>query len=60
MSDKPEPTVKLTPDFKAGETIKCKSTGEEFKILKIHAKGALECEGRAGLMPKEAAEKILP
>jgi uncharacterized protein YodC (DUF2158 family) len=55
-----EPTVKLTPAFKAGETIECKSTGEKFKILEITANGDLRCEGRAGIMPKEAAEKILP
>ncbi|MES2923685.1 MAG: hypothetical protein V4819_19175 [Verrucomicrobiota bacterium] len=59
MNDK-EPTVKLTPDFKVGETITCKSTGEKFKILGILENGDLNCQGRAGIMPKDCAEKILP
>lgn len=52
-----EPTVKLTPTFKVGETILCKSTGEEFKIIAITPDGNLQCASRAGLMPPSAAEK---
>ena len=54
-----EPTVKINPTFKVGETILCKSTGAELKILSITAEGNLQCEGRAGLMPPSAAEKKL-
>lgn len=50
------PTVRINPDFKPGETIACKSTGEEFKIIAITAQGHLLCQGRAGLMPADAAE----
>lgn len=53
------PTVKTTPDFKVGETLACKSTGEEFKIIKINSDGNFVCAGRAGVMPKEAAQKPL-
>lgn len=60
MSQPAEPTVKLTPAFKVGETIQCKATGETFKILVIEPNGDLHCEGRAGIMPKECADKILP
>lgn len=52
-----EPTVKLTPSFKVGETILCKSTGEELKIIAINPDGNLQCSNRAGLMPPTAAEK---
>lgn len=54
-----EPTVKLTPSFRKGETIVCKSTGLEFKILEITEEGNLLCAGRAGAMPPHAAEKKL-
>jgi uncharacterized protein YodC (DUF2158 family) len=53
------PVVKLHPTFKVGETILCKSTGEELTILSITPEGNLQCEGRAGLMPAAAAEKKL-
>jgi hypothetical protein len=51
-----EPTVKLKPDFKIGETIVCKSTDQQFKILAIKPEG-LVLQGRAGIMPASAARK---
>jgi hypothetical protein len=55
----PLPKVKLTPDFKVGETIECKHSGETFKILSITEKGDYHCQGRAGTMPRECAQKAL-
>lgn len=56
----PDPTVKLTPDFKVGETVYCKATRAKFKVLAITKSGDLSCAGRAGLMPASAAAKELP
>lgn len=56
MTPVTSPTVKVTPTFKRGETIACKSTGEEFKILSVTSEGHLLCQGRAGLMPADAAQ----
>lgn len=54
------PTVKANPTFKAGDTVYCKSTKEKFEVLKVVKGGALQCKGRAGLMPASAAMKELP
>jgi hypothetical protein len=51
--------VKTTPDFQVGENIECKNTGETFKILAITADGNFQCEGRAGIMPRECGQKPL-
>lgn len=53
------PVVKTKHVFKAGDTVACASTGEEFKVLKVTKEGNYECKGRAGIMPKECAEKPL-
>lgn len=52
------PTVKATPVFKPGETIRHKDEGTEFKILSITPEGHLQCQGRAGLLPPSCAEKL--
>jgi hypothetical protein len=57
---KQEPTVKLTPPRKAGDTVYCATTHQKFKVLQVTANGDLVCEGRAGIMPKEAALTELP
>lgn len=59
MQQKASPAVKITPEFKAGDRIACKSTGEEFEILSVTPDGDYICKGRAGIMPKSAAEKPL-
>lgn len=53
------PQVRPTPDFQVGETIECKTTGNPFEILSITPEGHLQLKGRAGLMPKTAAQKPL-
>lgn len=55
-----EPTVKLTPTRKAGDTVYCASTRQKFKVLAVTPSGDLICAGRAGVMPKEAALTELP
>lgn len=55
-----EPTVKITPSRKAGDTVYCASTRQKFKVLEVTKSGDLVCEGRAGVMPKEAALTELP
>lgn len=54
------PSVKVTPTIKKGDHIYCKSTMEKFKVLQVLKGGNLVCEGRAGVMPKEAALTELP
>ena len=54
------PTVRVTPDFKPGETILHKYEGTEHVIEAIDANGNLQISGRAGLLPPTAAEKKLP
>jgi hypothetical protein len=55
-----EPKVKLTPEFKKGETVIESATGEEMKITEVTKEGNLRIEGRAGLMPPTGVEKKLP
>lgn len=55
--DPKQPTVKLTPDFKVGETIVHKFDGTEHTILSITPEGNLECSNRIGLMPPNVAAK---
>lgn len=56
MSDK-QPTVKVTPDFKAGETVIHKGTGDELKVEAVTPEGNLRCQGVAGLIVPTAVEK---
>lgn len=52
MSDKPsaaEPTVKLQPDFKIGETVVHQGEKTEHKVIAIKPEG-LRLEGLAGLV----------
>lgn len=53
----PAPTVKVTPDFKIGETVIDIATGEPLKIIEIARDGAFRIAGRAGLMPPTSVEK---
>lgn len=55
-----EPTVKLTPTRKVGDTVYCASTRQKLKVVEITKSGDLVCKGRAGVMPKEAALTELP
>lgn len=55
-----EPTVKLTPTRKAGDTVYCASTRQKFTILEVTKSGDFICKGRAGVMPKEVALTELP
>lgn len=55
-----EPTVKLTSPRKVGDIVYCASTRQKLKVVEITKSGDLVCEGRAGVMPKEAALTELP
>jgi hypothetical protein len=55
-----EPTVKLTPPRKKGDTVYCASTRLKFEVLEVTASGDLVCKGRVGVMPKEVALTELP
>ncbi len=57
MSDKAEPTVKLTAEFKVGETVIHAGEKTEHKILAIKPEG-IRCTGLAGLInPKILLKK---
>ena len=51
------PTVRTNPDFKKGETVIHKGTGEELKITAITKTKMLRCEGIATLLYPSAVEK---
>lgn len=53
------PKVKAMPEFKIGDTLECKHTGETFKVLSITPEGNYVCQGRAGIMPRDCAQKVL-
>jgi hypothetical protein len=58
-ASKPGPSVKINPDFKAGETVIDQATGDELVIDAITKEGNLRIRGRAGLMPPSGVEKKL-
>lgn len=51
------PKVRVTPVFKAGETVVHTGTGAELKILEVTREGNLRCEGFAALIVPQAVEK---
>lgn len=58
MPDKnAEPTVKLTPDFKIGETVTHIGEGTEHRIINISADGYLLLTGVATLIRPSAVRK---
>lgn len=52
-----DPVVKLTPDFKVGETVIHLAEGTEHKILKLDKDGNLQLTGVATLIRPDAVKK---
>jgi len=52
-----EPTVKLTPDFKVGETVTHNGEKTDHKVLKVNEDKTLILEGLAGHILPEAVSK---
>lgn len=48
MSENKEPTVKVTPDFKKGDTVVHLGEGTEHKVSKVHPDGTLRLSGLVG------------
>lgn len=59
MSTEKQPTVKVTPTFKAGEKVNHKDTGKTLEIIKVHPSGGLQCKGLVALITPNAVEKIV-
>lgn len=57
MTTPTEPTVKLTPDFKAGETVIHLGEKTEHKIVKVHPDKTLTLAGLAGRIRPDAVQK---
>ena len=53
----PEPTVKVRPDFKIGETVTHIGERTDHKVLAINADGTFILEGLAGNIRPQAFEK---
>lgn len=53
-----EPSVKLTPEFKVGETVTHIGDGSTHTILKISKEGNLTLSGAATLIRPTAVTKI--
>jgi hypothetical protein len=56
----PEPVVKITPDFKVGETVTHKGERTDHKVLAVTKDKTLKLEGLAGTIRPEAVEAKLP
>ena len=57
MSETTEPTVKVTPDFKVGETVIHLGERTEHKVLKVNKDKTLILEGLAARIRPTAVSK---